>query len=56
MAQELCPRCQLPRDQWKGNGGEGVEEGGETYCCAGCAYNTGCVCIGEDQAAGRRPA
>lgn len=44
MAQQTCDRCGLPRDQWKGNNGEGVQKNGQTYCCEGCANNTGCTC------------
>src|SRR5262245_44914463 len=36
-----CPGCGMPKDEWPG---EGYTEGGETYCCQGCAEGTGCVC------------
>ena len=29
---------------WKANGGQGVDQGGQTYCSEGCARNTGCTC------------
>jgi hypothetical protein len=42
MAETLertCPNCNLPRRQWKGNGGHGYVMRGQTYCCRGCAEN-----------------
>lgn len=44
MNQQTCPRCGMQRDKWQGNGGQGVQQSGQTYCCAGCANNTGCTC------------
>jgi hypothetical protein len=44
MAQQTCPRCGMTKPQWKGNGGQGVSQGGQTYCCQGCAGGTGCTC------------
>jgi hypothetical protein len=41
---QTCPRCGMTRDRWQGNGGQGVQSGGQTYCCQGCADNTGCTC------------
>jgi hypothetical protein len=41
---QTCPRCGMTRERWKGNGGQGVQSGGQTYCCQGCANNTGCTC------------
>ena len=40
---EPCPRCGLRSDHWTNNG-QGVESGGDRYCCSGCAEETGCVC------------
>jgi hypothetical protein len=34
----------MAKQAWKGNGGNGVERGGQTYCCDGCANNSGCTC------------
>jgi hypothetical protein len=44
MAQQTCPKCGMAKNQWKGNGGQGVNAGGQTYCCSGCAQGTGCTC------------
>lgn len=44
MASETCARCGMPKDQWTANNGQGVQEAGGMYCCAGCANNTGCIC------------
>jgi hypothetical protein len=44
MAQQTCPRCGMAKQQWKGNGGNGVQRGNETFCCEGCANNSGCTC------------
>jgi hypothetical protein len=35
----------MAKNQWKANGGQGVSQGGQTYCCDGCAQNTGCTCM-----------
>jgi len=40
----LCPGCGLPEREWRENGGAGYVDGGETYCCRGCADQTGCTC------------
>jgi hypothetical protein len=46
----LCPGCGLPQSAWP------IDEEGEsgypapddtTFCCAGCAEETGCTCRGE---------
>jgi hypothetical protein len=42
--QSACPTCGLPEDQWMGDGGRGFEQGGELYCCEGCAEGAGCTC------------
>jgi hypothetical protein len=42
-----CPRCGMERHGWRGNQGRGVVVSGQTYCCQGCADQTGCDCIGE---------
>jgi hypothetical protein len=33
----------MAKQSWKGNGGQGVAKDGQTYCCDGCANNTGCT-------------
>jgi len=41
----LCPGCGKPEAQWKGDDGLGyVDDDGHTYCCVGCAHQTGCTC------------
>jgi len=37
MAEATCPSCGMGKHLWTGNGGEGIEKGGRTYCCQGCA-------------------
>ncbi len=44
MNQQNCPRCGMPHNDWKGNQGQGFQRGDQTYCCEGCANNTGCTC------------
>ena len=46
MAQQRCPRCGMTKEEWKGNAGQGVTKDGQTYCCQGCADDTGCTCTG----------
>jgi hypothetical protein len=43
-AEKKCPACGMTKDEWTGNGGDGVSRGGELYCCNGCANDTGCTC------------
>ena len=40
----VCPNCGRPESQWKEAGGEGFSLGGQSYCCRGCADETGCTC------------
>ena len=40
----VCPNCGRPESTWRENGGEGYAEGGQTYCCRGCADELGCTC------------
>ena len=42
--EQTCPRCGMTKGQWQGNGRQGVQSGSQTYCCQGCANNTGCTC------------
>jgi hypothetical protein len=44
MAHQQCAGCHMPRNQWQGNGGQGVGQNGQMYCCQGCANNSGCTC------------
>jgi hypothetical protein len=42
----LCPGCGKPESQWKASGGRGFSaDDGYTYCCDGCALQTGCTCV-----------
>jgi hypothetical protein len=55
---EECPRCRMPRDTWPDDSGGGALKDGVTYCCKGCADDTGCTCRGNrtQEPAGQRPA
>jgi len=44
MVQQTCMRCGMQQSEWKGNSGQGVSHNGQTFCCQGCAENTGCTC------------
>jgi hypothetical protein len=44
MAEQRCQACGMTKEQWKGDGRQGVSKGGQTYCCQGCADGTGCTC------------
>ncbi|MBI4372285.1 MAG: hypothetical protein HY585_00990 [Candidatus Omnitrophica bacterium] len=35
-----CPRCGMSIGDWTYS----FTKGGVTYCCEGCANNTGCIC------------
>jgi hypothetical protein len=37
-----CPGCGMIKNEWPG---EGYTHDGQTYCCQGCAENTGCMCV-----------
>lgn len=42
----LCAGCGLPEPQWKEDLGRGcLADDGHTYCCGGCARETGCTCV-----------
>jgi hypothetical protein len=42
----LCPGCGMPESQWRDNDGKGhLAADGHTYCCRGCADQTGCTCV-----------
>jgi hypothetical protein len=42
--QQRCPRCGMDKAGWTANDARGFELQGTTYCCEGCAKNTGCTC------------
>src|SRR5947199_10133216 len=37
-----CPNCGMIKNDWPG---EGYTQGGQSYCCQGCAEGTGCTCV-----------
>ena len=41
---ERCPRCKMTEEFWAGNEGRGVRKDDRTFCCDGCADDTGCTC------------
>lgn len=41
VALPKCPGCGMLKNNWPG---EGYTEGGQIYCCQGCAEDTGCTC------------
>jgi hypothetical protein len=41
---DTCPSCGMERSEWKGNGGQGVESGGQTYCCEPCRDGGAAAC------------
>lgn len=43
-SDQTCANCNMPKAEWRGNNGQGLEVGGKTYCCQGCATGTGCTC------------
>lgn len=43
-SEQTCTVCGMPQDEWKGNGGRGVQEDGKSYCCKGCASGGECSC------------
>ncbi len=51
----LCPNCGLERDRWSDNNGYGYTLDGDTFCCRGCAEDSGCICtpVEEDAPADR---
>jgi hypothetical protein len=54
----VCPNCGRRGSQWRENDGEGFELGGQTFCCRGCAEETGCTCgpvTSTGRVARRRP-
>ena len=42
----ICPGCGKPESQWREDLGRGhLADEGHTYCCTGCARETGCTCV-----------
>ena len=37
-----CPACGAPQSQWTEP--NGYPKGNKTYCCEGCADQSGCTC------------
>lgn len=45
MQEEVCAKCGIPKEAWKGNRGEGyTDENGQKYCCEACARGRQCTC------------
>jgi hypothetical protein len=44
---ESCPNCGMASKDWP-EGGYRLER--QTYCCQGCAEQTGCTCAGDERA------
>lgn len=42
--QDACATCGMPKNEWTFNDNRGYAKGRQTYCCQGCAENTGCTC------------
>jgi hypothetical protein len=42
--EQTCPNCGMPRQDWRGNNGEGYQSDDGVYCCEGCADGSGCTC------------
>ena len=42
---QACANCGMPKDEWRGNNGQGFQMADKTYCCQGCAEGTGCTCV-----------
>ena len=41
---QTCSNCGMPKEEGRGNNGQGFQMGDKTYCCQGCATGTGCTC------------
>jgi hypothetical protein len=46
MADESCPKCKMPKKDWKAFAGNGYTnpKDGQKYCCRGCAEGGACTC------------
>ncbi len=46
MAEETCPKCKMPKKDWKAFAGNGYTypKDGQKYCCRGCTDGSGCTC------------
>lgn len=44
---DACARCGMEKADW--GSAQGIQKEGETFCCQGCADETGCLC--EEQKA-----
>ncbi len=53
MENQVCPTCGMDRKDWSKT--QGYQQGGEAYCCEGCAEGTGCTCSEETEKAGSNP-
>jgi hypothetical protein len=44
QSTQTCANCGMPKAEWRGNNGQGLEMAGKMYCCSGCASGSGCTC------------
>ena len=44
LENRQCTRCGMAKQKWSVEGGY-TDVTGLSYCCQGCAENTGCVCV-----------
>ena len=44
---QSCPSCKMHRPQWPYQ--DGYQKSGITYCCEGCAADTGCTCTVDEE-------
>ena len=44
--ENVCASCGLAADEWS----ESYKLGSKTYCCQGCAEQTGCTCSTDARA------
>jgi len=49
-----CPGCGREQAAWTAHGGLGYAIDRETYCCAGCAKEDACLCMGPTTLRRRR--
>lgn len=44
----ICANCGIVAENW--SEAEGYKLGSQTYCCQGCAEQTGCTCDADKRA------
>ena len=53
MNDQTCPTCGMDQKDWSRS--KGYQQGGESYCCQGCAEGTGCTCAEEFEQSNSKP-